>query len=1360
MNHQGQGADAREAFIFPTSSSQKQLWFLQQINPGNSAYNVPVAYRVRGALQPHLIEESVNRLVVQHEILRSRFEAQEGVPYQVVDSRLAVQVERVDLIESDQNALESRLQEEMAEHASRLFNLATGPLLRIKIVKLGEQDWLLLLCFHHLIVDQVSLELFSSQLAECYRQLIQGEEPVLPEVELHYADYTVWQQEWIASEEFAESLQGLADELEGQSGRLALPASKQRPGVQSFVGTEIQFQFSEELSQSLKALARESGVSLFTLMVSAYQVLLGRFAGQGDAIVGVPFANRMEAETEQVVGYFINTLPFCSQLDGDPSFRALLHLSAQRLARYQGFQSVPLDELLHKTHFQRDGSHNPLIQHGFTLQAPPMRIELPGLAVEPLHTHNGGSKFDTFVFMWEEAGRIHGLYEYCSDLFDAWEVEQLIECYQAILSAATADVDTRVGSLNLLPRAKLEEIIVAGTGIDQDYQGFLVHHLVEDQARANPGACAVSEGDRSLTYQELDKEAAQLAARLQGVIGGRGLPVGIYLERSLESAIAVLGILKSGNACLPLDPSYPVERLGYMLKQSQARVLVSCESLYRALSDKVEQCLLMDDPGLQEARAAYEVPRTSSEDLIYVLFTSGSTGQPKGVAMPHRAMGNLVQWQLEQSGLGKGQRTLQFAPLSFDVSFQEMFSTWASGGCLMLVDDEIRRDPKTLLSFIAENEIARIYLPFVALQQLAEAAQGTGSITSSLLEVYVAGEQLLITPEIRNWFGKMPGCRLLNHYGPTETHVVTSFELTGDRVQWPNLPPIGKPLPNCQIRVLDEHLAPVPYGVTGELWIGGEQVAVGYMGRDDLTAERFVGDSFSDKSGSKIYRTGDLARLTRGGDIEFLGRADDQVKFRGYRIELGEIESVISTHPDIEQSAVRIRDLPHGQSQLLGYFLPKKGSQPEVNELRLYLDSKLPDYMVPQHLIQLEDLPLTASGKLDRKALPEPDGLSASQSSYIAPSSPMEISIASLWQELLGVEKVGVTDDFFELGGHSLLAVQLFARLAKKTGRNLPLATLFSARTVGKLAIAYGNGLAGLEEGPQGKGGEDEISWDYLVPIKTSGSSLPFYCIHGVGGNVLNYYQFIQYLDPDQPIYGLQCRGLDGLTSPFKDLETMASFYVEAIRKFQPRGPYVLGGGSMGGNIAFLMAGLLQEVGEEVSLVILFDAFGPSYVNFDSPDLHDAYQTKLLKGLLVRVKEQFTQLPFTSFLSAAWRGMLERLTVVRKLTQVLFYRLFGRPMPHELRYWYIERCNLRLLFNYQPRRFFGKAVLFRCPVEVGTVYEQPDLGWASWVEGELEIIEIPGTTHDNFIETPETGTQVAVALKRNWEKIRQGIPRS
>ncbi|HEX6912045.1 MAG TPA: amino acid adenylation domain-containing protein, partial [Longimicrobium sp.] len=992
----------------PLSFAQERLWFLSRLEPESAFYNIPAALRLRGTLDTPALERALGETVRRHEVLRTVFRDGGGGTVQVVVpfAGLALPVEDLSALPAD--AREAEAERRAALDAARPFDLAAGPVFRARLLRLGEDDHVLLLCMHHVAADEWSLRVFFRELGALYAAFRDGVRLALPEPAVQYADFAAWQRAHLRGPLLDGQLAWWTERLAGAPALLELPTDHPRPAVQSYRGARESVQLPAALLARLEALARAEGATLYMVLLAAFKVLLGRWAGSDDVVVGSPVAGHVRREVEELVGFFVTTLVLRTDLSGDPAFREVLRRVRETTLGAWEHQDVPLERVVEALQPERSLSHAPVFQVLFVQSAGWEEETLPGVDARLLEPPVGTSKFDLTLTVGARAGGLHAALEYSTDLFAPGTAARMLGHLERVLEQVAADADLPLSRLELLGADELRLVTQTWNATEAPAPAACVHHLVEAQAARTPRATAVVHGGAALTYAALNERANRLAHHLVRLGVGPEVPVGICLERGTEMIVAVLAVLKAGGAYVPLDPGYPAQRLALMAASSAAPVLLTQQALRGVLPAEGVRVVCVDADGALLARERADNPAVAlaPANLAYVLYTSGSTGTPKGVAMPHEALANLVAWHLAEEGGAAPRTTLQFASLSFDVSFQEIAVTLASGGTLVLVDDALRRDPDQLLGYLARHGVERLFLPFVALQSLAEAAFPRPPALA-LREVITAGEQLVSTPPVAALVESSPGCRLVNHYGPTETHVATAHVLPAESGAWSPLPPIGAPVANTRTYVLDASLRPAPLGVPGELYIGGIQLARGYLRRPALTAERFVPDPVAG-GGTRMYRTGDRARWLADGQLEYLGRADQQVKIRGFRVEPGEVEALLRQHARVADCAVVAREDAPGSRRLAAYVV----GDADAAELRAHLRRGVPEYMVPAAFVPLDRLPLTPSGKLDRRALPAPEPGGAGDG-YVAPRNGEEAAVAEIWAELLGVERVGIRDSFF-----------------------------------------------------------------------------------------------------------------------------------------------------------------------------------------------------------------------------------------------------------------------------------------------------------------------------------------------------------
>jgi amino acid adenylation domain-containing protein len=1049
----------------PLSFTQRRLWFLDQLNPGMSAYNVLAPIHLKGALDVAALEKSVREIVRRHETLRTAFPSVDGRPVQTISPDCDFTLSVVSLGELGAAEREREGASITAQEVRRPFDLARGPLVRAVLLELARDEHALIVTMHHIISDGWSMGVLVGEFKALYKAYSAGEPSPLEELPVQYVDYVRWKLEQERTKAFGKQLSYWKKQLAGAPASLDLPTDRPRPPVETFDGARQAIKLPAELSEAVRGLNRREGVTMFMTLLAAYVSLLHRYSGQDDITVGTPIANRNHKEIEKLIGFFSNTLALRADLSGNPSFRELLgRMREVSLAAYSN-QDLPFERLVEELNPERHLSRQPLFQVMFVFQnTPTASPDLPGLTIRSYGAEVRTAKFD-LTFTMEETGEgVTGSLEYSTALFDRATVARMLRHFQRLLEGAVADPDCPIGNLPMLTPEEEGLLLKDWNATDRAYPFVQsIRGLFEAQAAATPDATAAVCGEERITYGELNLRANRLAHYLKKRGVGPDTPVGVCLSRSFETLVAVLGVLKAGGAYAPLDPAYPAERVAYMLEDSHAPLVLTEERLLAGLAPLGATLVPLDANREFLAAEPDDTPEdlTEGANLAYIIYTSGSTGRPKGVAMTQAALINLIQWQRFDLGLDRGGKTLQLSSLSFDASFNEMFSAWYSGGTIVLIPEQLRRDPEGLLGLIAGSGVERLFPPYAALQQMAEAPPGAQALPSGLRDVLSTAEQLQVTDSIVRMFRELGGCRLHNEYGPSETHVVTAYTLEGEPGGWRRLPPIGRPIANTQIYLLDARLMPVPPGAPGELYVGGISLARGYLNRPDLTAERFLPDPFG-RNGGRLYRTGDLARYLPDGNIECLGRKDQQVKIRGYRIEPGEIEAALMRYPSAREAAVTAREDRPGDRRLVAYVVlqgPQGEKSLPTGALYEFLRTSLPEYMLPSAFVEMEKLPLTPSGKIDRKALPAPDWARPELGTeFVPPAGPAEQVIAGIWSKVLNVERVGREDNFFELGGHSLLVTQVVARMRNIFQVEIPIRSLFESPTVEGLAAV----VAGL----------------------------------------------------------------------------------------------------------------------------------------------------------------------------------------------------------------------------------------------------------------------------------------------------------
>ncbi len=1317
----------------PLSFAQQRLWFLEQLEPTSPLYNISAAVRLRGVLTVEALARSLEAIVARHEALRTTFTTQDGTPIQVIAETRPVHLPVIDLAAHADGEREVELQRILDAEARRPFDLSRDLMLRATLVRLGGNEHVLLLTLHHIAADGWSLDVLYRELANLYGALAQGLPISLPTLPIQYADYAVWQRQWLQGDVLEAQLAYWRQQLGDVRAALTLPTDRPRPAVQTFRGAHRTRILPRALRDALEVLSRREGVTLFMTLLAAFQTLLHRYTAQADIVVGAPIAGRTRVETEGLIGFFVNTLALRTDVSGNPTFREMLARVREGCLGAYAHQEVPFEKLVEELNPERNLSQSPLFQVMFAFQNfPRVALSLPGLTVTPLRVESGMAKFDLTLFMTATEDGLAATAEYNTDLFEAPTVDRMLGHLQVVLEGVATDPDQRLASLPLLGEAERHQLLFEWNDTRADYPAeACVHHLVEAQVERTPDAVAVVCDGQEVTYRELNRQANCLAHHLRTLGVGAETLVAICLERSLDMVVGLLGILKAGGAYVPLDPGYPKERLTFMLEDSQASVLLTQARLQAGLLVNRAQVVCLDTDWAGIAQQSQENPANgaAAENLAYVIYTSGSTGLPKGVAMSHRPLVNLLWWHVSNSSIAKGGRTLQYAPFSFDVSFQELFTTWCTGGTLVLATEEVRRDPRQLVRLLAEEQVTRVFLPPTALETVAEALADPSLLVPPLREVITAGEQLRITRNVVALFTRLGNARLHNHYGPTESHVATQLCLAGPPDGWPVLPPIGRPIANTQMYILDVHRLPVPFGIPGELYIGGAGLARGYVNRPALTAERFIPNPFGDKPGARLYKSGDVARYLPDGTIEFLGRVDFQVKIRGFRVELGEIEIVLGQHPAVRQCVVLAGKDGSGRNRLVAYVVPDPGTAPTISNLRAFLQQKVPEYMVPSAFVLLASMPLTPNGKVDRNALPPPDSRRPDlDNCYVPPRNLTEEKLADIWCQILGLRQVGINDNFFDLGGHSLLGLQVIARLQEAFQIDLPVRSLFESPTITGLAARIDAALGGEVSTGQG----EPPPWSILTAIQPGGSRSALFFVPGGGGGeeeFLVYAKLARELGLDYPFYGLRARGADGIQKPHTCVEEMAADYLKEIRAFQPEGPYCVAGECGGGSVAYEMAQQLQAQGQEVGLLVLMDSPRPTkaaYLTYRARRFFPVLSSKWYAEFVERIVFHWREL-----------RQLERrnrlVYIADKVGKALRMVAHGMhltdlPEPERRRqmnrHVQIVRASYgRCLLRYRPQPYRGRIHMLVSEEFYG---RNPTLGWQRLVLGGIDVHRVPG----------------------------------
>ena len=1270
------GNDQLSACELPLSAAQQRLWVLEQLHPGKGLGNIGVGARWTGTLDSVALEAALNALLRRHEVLASGFRVVNGGPRQIFSPAARVVLAHVDLRQLGEADRTSRVSQLIGQEIAKGFDLADGPALRATQVVSSDSEHMVLFVAHRMVCDAHSLRILVNDVIALYGALTNGRQPESAEV-LQYRD--------LASLPLAaDDLFYWKAQLAGSPSSLDLPTDRARPATQSFRGASQTMRIDRPLMQRLRELSQKFDVTLFITLVAAFQVLLARYTGQEDLIVGTGLPGRVQPESRGVVGPLENMVALRTKVPGECSFVEFVSRVREVVGDALTHQGIPFEALLAELRLDRDMSRHPLFQVRFDMREEDSDVR-PTVTI--FEIESPAEPFDLRVAFQESDGELAGRFSYSTDLFDEETITRMTEHFRVFLESAVADPNVAISRLPILGEAERHRLLVEWNDTRVEYpRDTPLHRLIEAQVEKTPDAVALIYESERLTYRELNSRANQLARHLQKNGVGPDVLVGVCAERSIELVIALLASMKAGGAYVPLDPEYPKDRLEMMLADANAPVVLTQSHLLDRLPVGAKNVFRLDHdwPSIQNEITENPAAAVGGKNLAYAIYTSGSTGKPKGVPNVHEGIVNRLLWMQEMYQLTGKDRVLQKTPFSFDVSVWEFFWPLLTGATLVVAQPGGHRDPAYLVDIVAEQGITTLHFVPSMLSIFLEAAglERCGSVR----QVFASGEALSL--ELQQRFFERIDAELHNLYGPTEAAVDVTY--------WPCMPdsdwsivPIGRPIANTQIYILDSNLEPTPIGVPGELHIGGIQLARGYLNRPELAAEKFIRDPFSQETGARLYKTGDLARYLSDGNIEYLGRTDFQVKLRGLRIELGEIESVLGRCEGVLQAVVVVREDQPGDKRLVAYLIAGPEREPDAELLRRELEDRLPEYMVPSRFVFVEKFPMTTSGKVDRKALPVPPLEQRDETKRVAPRNDIESMVASLFAKVLGLPTVGVTDNFFDLGGHSLLAGRLLAQIHEATGRQVALSAMFRGATVESLAklVAFGSEL---DRNP------------VLMEIKHGdGSRVPFFAIVPPGEESLGYAMLARHMGPEQTVYKVQGHSPVTLGKrPYSEQEMRAltDEYVAAMRSVQPHGPYCLGGLCDGTHIAEQIVHKLESEGEEVGLFAIFDTWVLQHS-----------QNRLLWKIFYygqRMREM-------KRLSLA-----ERLASYTRAAGNKVQNLAGsKPARTDWRQTYWPE-------DYTPSRFRAPVVLFKRPKQPFYYINDPQMGWAERSEGGVTIHEV------------------------------------
>jgi surfactin family lipopeptide synthetase A len=1291
----------------PVSFAQQQIWVHAQLVPEIPIYNEPITIRRNGTLDVQVLERVLTEIVRRHEAWRTIFRAVGGEPVQIVQASTPVRLRIADLRGLAPSAREAEGRRLAVEDALPPFDLSQGPLFRTLLVHFSDTEHRLFLTLHHIIFDGYSIyRVLLPELAKLYKAFCEGKPADLPELPTQYPEFARWERAWLPQgDRLALQLAYWRKQLDGNPSVLQLPTDQPRPPAQSFRGAIQPISFSRELRDALKLLSQREGATLFMGMIAVFAVLLSRYSSCEDVSIGTVSSGRKRSELEGLLGYFLNPVVLRNNLSGDPTFRELLRRTREVTLDALSNDDAPFTQVVNEVHPDRSLSFNPLFQALLTLE-PPMSESQDGwtIALTQSEVDTGLSKVDLCLELDDRASGLVGRFKYSSDLFESATVLRMTGHLTTLLEGIISNPDQRISRLPMLTESERQQLCVEWNDTGAELPaGTCVHELFIRQAERTPDSVAVVDGNCQLTYRDLQTRSDKLAAFLRAKGVGPEKPVGLYLEPSWEMPAAILAVLKAGGACVPLDPSYPARRHSHVLKETGMKVLLTHKRLRGQIPRNGAEVVYVDDEDIYAGTAEPVQPGLRADNLAFVIYTSGSTGKPKGVQITHANLIHSTGARPIYYGASPA-RFLLLSSFAFDSSLAGIFSTLCYGGTLVLTSGSVLSNLTQLAGFAEQHQVSHLLCVPSLYSLLLEQAR-VGQL-ASLRVAIVAGETCPVELVERH-YRKLPRAVLYNEYGPTEATVwSTVYRCAAGKSE--KLVPIGRPIPNSRVYVLDPHMNLLPIGVPGELHIAGGGVARGYLKRPEETRERFIPDIFSETAGPRMYKTGDLARYLPGGNLELLGRLDHQVKIRGFRIEPEEIEAVIAEYNGVRQAVVVTRQSDSDQPSLVAFLVPVSFSDFDADSLKRFLATKLPGAMVPSSFVVLERMPLMPNGKVDRAALSVPSQ-SFSEASPMQASGELEAALAEIWSEVLGKRGFGMTENFFDLGGHSLLVAKLLLRIEQQFDKRLSLANVFQAPTIRQLAeMLDGHGL--LSHHPA------------VVPVQAHGSRPVLYWVRG-GSFLL---PLAKRLGPNQPILGLHLPATDAsrLPPPYK-FEDISAALVRQLQDVQPEGPYFLAGLCVNGVIAYEMARQLTQQGQQIALLAMFDAQNPAYYeNFSQQS-----RVELLVQRTGHHLRNFRRQTLTDYLN-------ERMTGIHRRASVRYWRI-----RHSLGL-SVDRKHLQDLdtivhpasFVYRPDTYAGEVVFFQSTDWPHGQYWDFYASWDGLIGGGVRVFKISGGHESMFHE--------------------------
>jgi amino acid adenylation domain-containing protein len=1292
---------------YPLSLPQQRLWFLDQLEPGNLAFNLAVGLRLKGTLHQNAIRSSIQEIVNRHEVLRARFDVEHGEPVQLVASGPGPVVELpvTDLSGRPGPNRESQLYALATEEVRARFDLRSGPPFRVKLFRLCADEHVLVCTMHHIVSDAWSMGVFVRELRLLYEGFAVGRPAPLRDLPIQYGDYAGWQRGSLSGELLDDQIDYWKKRLSGAPASLDLPTDRPRPPKQTFEGTSQTVPIPKELMRDLRVSAHRQQATLFMIMLAAFKVLLHRYTGAEDIVVGVPIAGRSRVELEDLIGFFVNTLVLRTDLYHNPRFCDLLAQVREVALRAFAHADVPFERLVEELQPPRNLSYNPIFQVMFSaVKAAVHSQQFGALRAAPYVISSGASSFDLSVNLVEGVDEHWWVQvEYNTWLFDHQRISRMLGHYVTLLRAVAAQPESRISELPMLGEEERQRVLVTfNQGPVQVGQDLCIHQFFERTAVRSPDATALVCAHTRLSYGELNARANQLAHRLAKLGAGPEVPVGVFLERSADLLVGILGILKSGGCFVPIDPAYPKVRVAQILGGVHPPLLLTQASLVHRIPETTAKitCLDRDWPAIATESSQTPSTKVRPNHLAYVLFTSGSTGAPKGVAIEHRSSSTLIEWAQTAFTPKELAGTLFSSSICFDLSIFEIFVPLSVAGKIIVAANAL-----SLPSLPAAEEVTIVNTVPSVVHELVN----MGGVPASVQVINLAGEALT-RQLVEAIYERTQVQKVYNLYGPTEstTYSTCSLVRRGEEVT------IGRPIANTRVFILDSRRQLLPVGVTGELYLSGDGLARGYYDRPDLTAERFIRSPFGQQADERIYRTGDMCRFMPDGRVQYIGRVDDQVKIRGFRVELAEIELVLARHPAVHRCVVTAVEADPGY-RLVAYIVSVAGQEISPGELRGFVNESLPDYMVPSGFVLLDELPLTAHGKVDRGALPKPTLSQLRTSGELEPCDPLELILVRIWQKVLGVSRIGITENFFDLGGHSLLAVRLMSEVQKAIGREIPLSTLFRGPTVQSLAEIIREGTERVPD-PQ------------LMEIQAGSRGPAFFAIAPPGFDTLGYALLARRLGAEQPVYKIQSSAplSDQLWYTTEEQRRMALEYISAMSTVQPEGPYCLGAMCGGAHIAEQMVLELEAQGHEVGLLVVIDM--------------GVLQNGRIRWL-AHLDSHYRHLRSVTRMPLSAQFAVYREAVAKRVRRLVRHSPVPSP-PWEKAVWPGK--------GFRPRQFRAPVLLFRRRKLPYFYADDPEMGWGARSTGGVEVVRV-NAPHEEMLREPYVGiigVKLADALRR------------